>query len=155
MAWWRTTVNPEDHNVVDGEFSDCEDDDAWEDAWEEERERLVDACAQKVIACWEDLSRDLGTHEAWDLLAAFLKHTKPKKKKGRHNPDFDNALLKAHDEAPRGKKAAATQAIGAKYKKSPAATDKHLRRLLKSRKHFSVAFKEFCERHSRGAILDK
>jgi hypothetical protein len=140
-------MNRDDHAGA-GEFSDWEDEDAWEDQWEEERERLVHACAQKIIACWKDVSRHLGTPEAWDLFAAFLKIKKPRKKKGCHNSSFDSALLAAYDKAPRGKKLAAARAIGKKHRKSAETTEKHLYRLRRSRRQNAAEFKAWVDRCS-------
>ena len=113
--------------------------------WEEKRE----GCAQTIIACWEEVSDQLSADEAWEFFAAFLKHVKPKKKtKGAHNPAFDKELLAAYDQAPPRHKTAAALAVGAKYKKTPETTDRHLRRLRHTRGQRAAAMKEWFRRAS-------
>ena|SRR5665213_494126 len=125
----------------------------------------VKKCKQMIISCFEAVSKTLDHHDAWALFASFTRTYRGKYcrkgKKGVHDSDFDTALLAAYDAAPRGKIKANTDKVGAmhpKSPKSPDATQKHLRRLLKARKNNQQAYEAFCEeeaiarRKERGQI---
>jgi hypothetical protein len=76
-----------------------------------------------------------GPQQAHDLLADALTHFKPpKRKKGVHDPEFNDAMLAAYRAAPEGKKMAAVIALGAEHRLSPETATRRWRRLLQRRK---------------------
>lgn len=106
----------------------------WEE-WERLRDESVDACAQRIIACFQSVSAELDDRTAWELFSEFAKRSRPKKTKGRHDPAFDQELLAAYDAAPPRARTAPLRAAAKKFQKTEEATTRHLRRLLHERKH--------------------
>jgi hypothetical protein len=104
-----------------------------------EQKRRQHEAVELVYECflqvWNKLDGDMA--EMAGLFGAFAKAARsmvPRKRKGRHDPDFDKALLAAYDAAPKGQKTARAGAVGEDHGKEPETTERHLRRLLRERK---------------------
>ena len=50
--------------------------------------------------------------QEFEALAEVARGFIPRKRKGRHDPDFDRALLAAYDAAPKGQRTEATRDVG-------------------------------------------
>lgn len=136
-------MSPYDDDVVVPD--DC-DEDVYSD-YEADHEQRIAICVQKIAVCFEDVSRELDSHTVWELFSNLAKLIKPHRKKGRHDPDFDNALLSAHRAAPRGKKIAAVHAVAAKHGRttdlSKRSAVRRLRRLIRENDRVVAMMLEF------------
>jgi hypothetical protein len=137
-------MRPDDDEIDFGlTEEDCEEDEQWFAAWEEEQGRRYETCAQRIIACHAWVERELGEYggpdAAWELFAEFLRECRPKPKRGRPrgkstNTDRDAALLKAHREAPPRAKLASVVAAGHEHRSERIASLKQLARLRKGKR---------------------
>jgi hypothetical protein len=126
---------------LDGGVHD--DDDWWQDYAdrEEDHERRIEEAEQKIVTCFEEVRRELDHWTACDLFSIFARLLKPaRKRKGKHDPDFDKALLAAYSAAPYRQQMAAVYAVAAAHGKlnhvSKESIVRHLRRLIREQKQF-------------------
>src|SRR5262249_8514783 len=107
---------------------------------EEEHERRIEGGFQKIFEGFDVLKELLGHDTAWKELSWFTRHVKPpRRKKGKHNPSFDKALLAAHSSAPAGQKMAAVYGFANAKGISKSSAERHLRRLIKEKRALAQA----------------
>jgi hypothetical protein len=77
------------------------------DAYDNEQDALEaqeKACLQRVIDCFKELERTFGNSDAIEVFKMAAKTMLVRRKKGKHNPSYDNAILEADRNAPKGQK---------------------------------------------------
>ena len=124
-------------------------DEEWDEieASEREEERLNDEAIRKIVEGFDRLCHVLGYKKACRQTVEFIRQrNRPEARKGRHDRDFDQAILAAHQSMPSGKKLAAVMEIGAAHSKTDEATRRRLRRLLKEKTQLAAALKAWRQR---------
>lgn len=102
------------------------------------------ACAQKIAACFKEVSEQLGKEFSCELFAYYAKVMRPKKNKSSHDVAYDEALLKAYRSAPRGRKKTAMYDVAIKYKrKSP---ERQVRRLIARERQFAISIQNWADK---------